>query len=95
MEDFDSKYNKFLEDSKSALLAWMYYLFAIAVVVVMVFIQLGVFEFKETSSTSLSIPFQSSLRVCSCQTYSTKTNVTKNIKLCENLLYNKGCQPFG
>lgn len=49
MEDFDSKYNKFLEDSKSALSAWMYYLFAIAVVVVMVFIQLGVFEFKENS----------------------------------------------
>lgn len=49
MDDFDTRYNQFLEDSKSALSAWMYYLFAIAVVVVMVFIQLGVFEFKENS----------------------------------------------
>ena len=50
MSDFNEKYNKFLENTKSALSSWMYYLFALAVIVVMVFIQLGVFEFKQETN---------------------------------------------
>lgn len=50
MSDFNDKYNKFLENTKSALSSWMYYLFALAVIVVMVFIQLGVFEFKQETN---------------------------------------------
>ena len=50
MSDFNEKYDKFIENTKSALSSWMYYLFALAVIVVMVFIQLGVFEFKQETN---------------------------------------------
>lgn len=50
MSDFNDKYDKFIENTKSALSSWMYYLFALAVIVVMVFIQLGVFEFKQETN---------------------------------------------
>lgn len=56
MSDFNEKYNKFLENTKSALSAWMYYLFALGVIVVMVFIQLGVFEFdKDTNLVGIFV----------------------------------------
>lgn len=50
MSDFNEKYDKFIENTKTALSSWMYYLFALAVIVVMVFIQLGVFEFKQETN---------------------------------------------
>ena len=56
MSDFNEKYNKFLENTKSALSSWMYYLFALGVIVVMVFIQLGVFEFdKDTNFVGIFV----------------------------------------
>lgn len=41
MDDFEKKYNDFLDGTKNAVSSWIYYIFAGAVVLVMVFLQLG------------------------------------------------------
>lgn len=41
MDDFEKKYNDFLDGTKNAVASWIYYIFAGAVVLVMIFLQLG------------------------------------------------------
>ena len=45
--DFEKKYNEFLDNTKSAVATWIYYLFAFAVVIVMIFLQLGGLELNQ------------------------------------------------
>lgn len=47
MDDYNHKYNQFLDNAKSAISNWVYPIFASVIVIAMVIIKLGVFEFNK------------------------------------------------